>query len=310
MIISKSWIGIDVSKHYLDVFDDGAGRWRRSANDSDGVAVLLEEISGRDVHVIFEATGAYDRMLGLALARAGVSFSRINPSRARAFARAAGFLAKTDKVDARMLAALGRALPLRAEPAPDEARDRLKALHKRRDQLVGMRQQERTRRAEMRDRGLKAELDHHLAFLDAAIAEIEKAIDALIRSTKALAEDRRLMCTVPGIGPVNATTLAALMPELGARTPKALAALAGLAPLNADSGLHRGLRRIRDGRRRVRQALYMAAVTAARSRSRFGQFYRKLRAAGKPPKVALIALARKLLVTINAILRTRTPFHA
>lgn len=312
MIITPSWIGIDVSKHNLDVFDEASNRHRRIANTRQAIVALMTELAGPERRVIFEATGHYDRTLRRVLGEAGIPFSRVNPVRARAFAKAAGYLAKTDKVDARMLTAYGRAVALRQEPPADPGRERLTALTKRRDQLVAMRQQERTRLKELADEGLELELDlgQHIAFLDAAIGKIEAAIETLVQSLTEIADARRLMQSVPGIGVVTANILAALMPELGTRSPKAIAALAGLAPLNADSGLHRGQRRIREGRRRVRRALYMAAVAAARGASRFGVHYRALRSAGKPAKVALIAVARKLLVTLNAILKTKTPFHA
>lgn len=150
----------------------------------------------------------------------------------------------------------------------------------------------------------------HIAWLDQAIQRIDRRIAALIAGQQGLHAAQRLMRSVPGIGPVCAATLLALMPELGSRSPKAIAALAGLAPFNTDSGKFRGVRQIQGGRRRVREALYMAAVSVTRTKSRFAATYRALRDAGKPAKIALIAVARKLLVTLNAVLRDQAPFHA
>lgn len=245
----------------------------------------------------------------MALQTAGVTFFRVNPGQARDFARAAGYLAKTDAVDARMLAVMGRALELRpAEPLQPD-REQLARLHKRRDQLVAMRSQERTRRRGEIDPETASSIDQHLGWLDQQVHELDRRIRQLIAASPGLAQAERRLRSVPGIGPVAAATLLALAPELGARSSKAIAALAGLAPFNADSGQKRGKRIIRGGRKRIRDALYMAAVSASRCNNRFAAFYRSLRAANKPAKLALIAVARKLLVTINAIVRDQTAFQ-
>jgi len=307
MTIQLSWIGIDISKHYLDIFDDGYSL--RLANTAAGICDLLTRLAGRRVSIVFEATGAYDRALRQVLSTAGIAFVRVNPRRARAFAEAAGFLAKTDGVDARMLALMGQAMPAAPAEAADPERQRLADLHKRRDQLVAMRKQERTRLAEVVE-GIRADLEAHIAWLSRAIAEIEGKCRALIKASGELNRLDSLVRSLPGIGPVAANSLIALLPELGDRSPKTIAALVGVAPFNVDSGKYRGKRRIRHGRHRVRDALYMAAHAAARYHPRFTAFYQSLRAAGKPHKLALIALARKLLVILNAIVRTQTPFHA
>ncbi len=310
MTIHPDVVGIDVSKHHLDVFDAALGRGERLANTTEAIASLAGRWAGSGRLVVLEATGHYDQLLRQGLEAAGVAYARVNPTRARDFARAAGFLAKTDAVDARMLAALGGALRPQAAAPGDQVRERLARLHKRRDQLVAMRQQERTRRAEAQDRDLTDDLDDHLAWLDDAIARVDKDIAAFVAEQPALDQASRLVRSIPGVGAVTATTLLALVPELGARSPKALAALAGLAPFNHDSGKLRGTRAIRGGRKRVRDALYMAAVAASRSNSRFKDNYRRLRDAGKPPKLAFIAIARKLLITANAVLRDQQPFRA
>jgi transposase len=310
MIIAPGFVGIDVSKHHLDVFDAASAMPIRLANTARAVAEVAQDWAQRDAFVLFEATGRYDLDLRHTLTAAGVRFARVNPARARDFARAAGFLAKTDAVDAQMLAVMAQALQPPAAEAVLEARERLACLNKRRDQLVATRQQERTRERECRDPVSRQSIAAHLAWLNAAIVAIEAQIAAAIAQEPDLEQDRRLLTSVPGVGSVTAATLLALMPELGRRSPKQLAALAGLAPYNNDSGTRRGQRSIRGGRKRVRDALYVAAFIATRHAARFSAFFKVLIAAGKPRKLALVAVARKLLTVLNAILRDRQPFHA
>jgi transposase len=310
MTLPSSWIGIDISKAWLDVADPALGKIMRIANKPMPLADLAAALAGRDVVVVFEATGSYDAVLRRALDAQDVGRARVNPQHARDFARARGRLAKTDKLDAAMLAAMGRALELEADPPSDQTLEKLALLNKRRDQLVAMRMQERTRLAEVADVDIAGDIERHIAWLSEAITDAEVAIHSLIRASCELARTETLIRSMPGVGPVAAATLIALMPELGRRPNKAIAMLAGLAPLNADSGTKRGQRIIRGGRQRVRQALYMAAVSTLRHGSPLTAFYRKLRDAGKPPKVALIALARKILITLNAMVRSETPFKA
>lgn len=309
MTINPDIVGIDISKLHLDVSDPRRGHVEHFANSAAAAAELAARFAAAGQRVVFEATGAYDRQLCLALHAAGVTFFRVNPGQARDFARAAGYLAKTDAVDARMLAAMGRALELRPAKPVEPDRDSLARLHKRRDQLVAMRSQERTRRRGEFDAQMLDSIDQHLRWLDDQVRELDRRIRQLIAASPGLAEAERRLRSVPGIGPVAAATLLALAPELGERSSKAIAALAGLAPFNADSGQKRGQRMIRGGRKRIRDALYMAAVSASRCNNRFAAFYRSLRAANKPAKLALIAVARKLLVTLNAIMRDQTTFQ-
>ncbi|MDB5620623.1 IS110 family transposase [Tardiphaga sp.] len=309
MKIHPGFVGIDISKDFLDVFNGSVGAVRRVDNRPEAIDRLIAGWAGNDVFVLFEATGHYDKALRQALSAAGIAFARVNPARARDFARAAGFLAKTDAINAGMLAGMAQCLRPGTDSAADPAREQLAELHKRRDQLVACRKQERTRlKGDGAD--LAASLTAHIAWLDEAVRDFDRRIATLITEQHALQNAQRLMHSVPGIGPVCSATLLALMPELGSRAPKAIAALAGLAPFNTDSGKFRGVRRIHGGRRRVREALYMAAVSATRTKSRLAQAYRALREAGKPAKVALIAVARKLLLTLNAIIREQQPFHA
>lgn len=305
MIIHPGFVGIDVSKHHLDIFENG--RSERVANTEEGVADLAAR--WRDSFVLFEATGRYDGCLRRTLQARNVAYARVNPARARDFARATGHLAKTDTIDARMLALMAQSLIMARDRASGPEREALARAHKRRDQLVAMRQQERTRLTECDDEALRASLEAHRRWLDGEIARWEGEVARLVAHSEQLAQSARQLRSIPGIGPVATATLLALVPELGSLSPKKIAALAGLAPFNADSGQFRGVRRIKGGRKRVRDALYMAAVTAARSSPRFKTIYQRLRAAGKPAKLALIAIARKLLLTANAILRDNAVFQ-
>lgn len=307
-MIAPVFVGIDVSKATLDIFAEGLGH-RRIANAPDALAAMIASLP-RPCFVVLEATGAYDALLREELEQAGLDYARVNPEQARDFARALGRRAKTDAVDARMLAEMGRRLDLRPAQPGDAARQRLARWQRRRDQLVAMRQQEKVRLVEERDLTFQTGLRAHIAQLDHAIAEADRAIATLLAECPALAEVEKRIRSVPGVGRVTAVTLMALMPELGERSPKQLAALAGLAPFNLDSGDKRGQRRIRGGRRRVRQALYMAALTAARSNPRLKAFADTLKAKGKAAKPVLVAVARKLLGIINAILRDKTVFAA
>ena len=309
MIIAPGFIGIDVSKRHLDIFDPTAMP-RRIDNTAATLAGLVQDWAQREAFVLFEATGRYDLALRQALTDAGIHFARVNPARARDFARATGVLAKTDAVDARMLAAMAQSLRPPPQEDPSQERERLALLSKRRDQLVATRQQERTRRSECADPLSLASSADHIAWLDTAIEDLDARIAAAIAAAPDLDRDRRLLATVPGIGPVTATVLLALLPELGQRPPRQLSALAGLAPLNNDSGTRRGQRSIRGGRKRVRDALYIAAFSAARHAPRFIAFYKRLIDAGKPAKLATIAVARKLLTVLNAVIRDQQPFRA
>jgi transposase len=292
----------------LDIFDDAIGTAERIANAPQAITEQVARWRCGNVLVVFEATGVYDRELAKALHQAGVRFARINPARARDFARAHGRLAKTDEIDARMLACFARTMAPAADQPPEPERNTLAQLAKRRDQLVQMRAQEKNRRSEAYDRTMKESIARVIDCFDEEVEAIEAAIKALIKSKPEISEQARLMQSAPGVGPVACMQLIAQMPELGQVGPKQVAALAGLAPLNVDSGTYRGKRAIGGGRKRVRDALYMAALNAVRRDGPFRSFYQKLRTAGKPAKLALIAVARKLLTTLNAMLRDRKTY--
>jgi transposase len=305
MIIAPGYIGIDICKTHLDIHD---GSDHRIENTAAGIATFLCGL--REPHlVLFEATGRYDLELRNGLSRAGIAFVRTNPARARNFARSVGQLAKTDRLDARMLAAMAQMLqPAPAEPIAPERED-LADLHRRRTQLVEVRQGERTRR-HTASPAILPSINDHIAYLDKQIDQLDSQIGERIKASAALSTAAKLLRSIPGIGPVATTALLALLPELGQRPGKTIAALCGLAPINRDSGAWRGKRCIGGGRHEVRKALYMAAVTASRSNPRLAATYKALIERNKPPKLALVAIARKLSLIANAILRSQTPFKA
>lgn len=305
MTIAETVIGIDVSSTSLDAFALPEGRARRFANAEAGIAALLDWARSTRAFIVLEATAPWDRALLRALEAAERPFHRANPKRARDFARSLGRMAKTDRVDARVLAEFGAKLRPAPTAAASPERLALAELTARRDQLVAMRKAERIRLRTCAE-GVRDSFARVLAVLDAEVAELERRIAALTAASEELSAARALIGSAAGVGPVCAAVLLSLLPELGRADRRQIAALAGLAPIARDSGLLRGRRYVAGGRKRVRDALYMAAL-AARRVGRWKEAYERLRAAGKAPKQALIALARKLLVALNAALRDGKP---
>jgi len=308
MTIAPSKIGIDISKAWLDIYDATTGQPRRLANAQGQIKAFLAALPEGSC-LVFEATGPHDTVLRRCLNGTGLKFARLNPARVRDFARYKGKLAKTDAIDARVLAMMAEGAEFSLEQAFDDEREALVALHRRRDQLVGQRAIERTRVATAPDQRERESLKRHMAFLDGEIRAIEADIAALLQQPSFKAKVA-ILRSLKGVGPVTATTLIALLPELGSLSAKAIAALAGLAPLNCDSGKFRGQRHIRGGRARVRRAVYMAALNAIRAIPRFKAQYTSIAARSGVRKVGVVAVARKLLVTLNAMLRDGKPFAA
>ena len=308
MTIHQTVIGCDVSKARLDIFNNGTKQFCAIDNKGKAISDWLNRLDNQNVLVVFEATGGYDRLLIRSLEDQGISYSRVNPARARDFARASGVLAKTDRLDAQVLADMGVRMELQPDAVSSPERLEIAALSTRRDQLVEFRKQNKTRAKLLPDGLTRRSIEKHLSWLAKEIAHLDKVIAVKIAASKQVSEQIRLLTSIPGIGPVGATVLVAMLPELGTRTRRSIAALSGLAPINHDSGKHRGKRRIRGGRRRVREALYMAALSASHSYPRFKDFYQQRLKANPRAKVALIALARKILVIANAIIREKKPF--
>jgi len=302
MILHQNILGVDVAKDWIDLCDLASGQIRRIDTRP---RTLLAFATGlpQTTLVVFEASGGYERPLMAALEAKGVPYARVNPRQAREFARATGCLAKTDKVDARILAKMGRALELAPTPPVDPARRTLAELVARRADLVAAISAETNRLGQAADRFVRADIKACIAMLKRRKLALEKEIAAHTRSHEDLQHlDRRLQ-TAPGVGPAIASVLIACMPELGHTDRRGAASLGGLAPQVCDSGLSKGKRRVWGGRGDVRRALYLAAFIASRCDPELKAFRKRLEAAGKPFKVAIIAVARKLLTILNAMLR-------
>ena len=300
-------VGVDVSKGWIDVFDPREGS-ARVACASEELSRLARGWARRGALVVFEATGGYDRPLRDALVAAGAAHARVNPARARRFAQASG-RARTDAADARMLARMGAALKLDPTPAPPPERAALQGLIARRRQLVKAICAEATRLQQTGERWLRGEIRRLIRVLEAALARLEKRTAALIASA-GLAEASRRLQTAPGVGPTVAATLLAEMPELGRLSAKAAGSLAGLAPIARDSGRREPPRAIGGGRPTPRRMLWIAALHATRCNPRFKACRERLEAKGKPPKQAITAAARKLVVILNAMMRDEKDFDA
>lgn len=300
--MTESFVGIDVSKEHLDVYVRPTGEYRRLSNDEAGIQAAVAWLTpAAPARIVLESTGGLELPLVLALVAGDLPVVQINPRQVRDFAKACGTFAKTDRLDAAVLAHFGEALkpPLRAFPTA-EMRD-LRALLDRRQQLIGDRVTEQNRLAsttlDVVRRGLKA----HVAYLNKQIAALEKRMTTLIAQSETCRRTDEILQSVPGVGPQVSRTLIIRLPELGTLDRRPLTALVGLAPLACDSGTMRGARHIRGGRSAVRVALYQAAVCSVRLNPELKAFYARLRAAGKKAKVALVAVARKLLVLVNAL---------
>lgn len=298
--------GIDVSKDWLDVALGGESL--RVANEAQGVAGLIERLRKLEVElVVMEATGGYETPAASAIAGAGLKLAVVNPRQVRDFAKATGRLAKTDRIDAHVIAAFGQAIEPEIVRLPDEQARELQDLLLRRSQLVGMRVQESNRLALMQG-AMRKQIKSHIAWLDRAIDEVNTDLTARLRQSPAWREKDELLQSFKGVGPITSGTLMTSLPELGALDRRAIAALVGVAPFNRDSGAFRGRRAIWGGRAHVRHILFMAAISAIRSNPVIKAFYERLIARGKPHKVAVIACMRKMLTILNAMLRSNTPW--
>lgn len=304
------FVGVDVSKDRLDVHVLPSREAFCVERTSEGVARLAERLARLSpALVVMEATGGFETIVAAGLACAGLPLAVINPRQIRAFAQAVGQRAKTDPLDAEVIARFAQALRPEPRPVADQEAQALGELVARRRQLVEMMVAERNRRRSLNQPRLIKGVDRVLVALQQELTAIEQDIDHTIRGSAAWRESEDLMTSVPGVGDKTARTLLAELPELGQLNRKQIAALAGLAPYNRDSGRFRGQRSIAGGRAPVRTALYMAALVAARHNPVLKAFNEKLRQAGKKPKQALIAVARKLLTILNAILRERRPWQ-
>ena len=300
----KRFVGIDVAKAALDVCIGSDGRAFSLVNDEVGIRELLSQLTSADF-VILEATGGLEVPVASGLAAAGIAVAIVNPRQVRDFARATGRLAKTDRLDAQILARFGETVRPAPRPLATEQAQSLEALVTRRRQLVEMLTAEKNRRS-MAPKVLYRSIDEHIRWLEKRLSGLDEELGSMIRDTPLWRERDELLRSVPGVGTVLSRTLLAHLPEMGELNRKQIAALAGLAPFNRDSGSLRGSRCIWGGRAEVRRVLYMATVAAIRSNPAIRTFYLRLRANGKHAKPALTACMRKLIVILNAMIRGQT----
>jgi transposase len=304
-------VGIDVAKATLDVAVRPSGEERHIANDAAGVTEVVAWLQVVCPQlIVVEATGGYEAPLVAELGVAQLPVAVVNPRQVRDFARATGRLAKTDRLDAQVLAHFGQAVRPTPRPLPEEAAQALAALVERRRQVVAMRTAEANRLGTTRVTSVRARIQAHLVWLDADLAEVDEDLRQRLRASPLWREQDDLLQSVPGIGPILSLTLLAELPELGHLSHGQIAALVGVAPLNRDSGTQRGRRAVWGGRRQIRAALYMGTLRATRCNPAIQAFYKRLLAAGKAKKVALVACMRKLLIILNAMLKHQTPWQA
>jgi transposase len=301
--------GIDVGKSFLDLGFDPAARPLRFRNDAAGVAALIEALRCRGApRVTLEAIGPYAHALTGALIAEGFAVSLADPRQIRAFRTAEGRIAKTDRLDAGLIARFARAMPKRLRPARDPGQVALKALSTRRRQLTELIAMEKTRLAQAVDAEIAASHRAVIAALTAACAEVERELESRIDADAALARKREILVSIPGIARRTASVVITDMPELGSLGRKAAASLAGLAPHPDQSGPGPGRNAIAGGRPCLRTAFYMAGMVAARCNPHFRTQYQAMRAAGKPAKVAIVAIGRRLVTLANALLRDDKTF--
>ncbi len=300
--MTESFVGIDVSQEQLDLHERPGERLQRYPNNADGIQAIVARMAElQPTRIVVEATGGLELPLVLALAERQLPVVQINPRQARDFAKACGRLAKTDVIDAATLAHFADAIRPPVRPFPSQEMQALREFLDRRQQLIGNRVMEQNRLSSTTLPAVRRDIEAHIRFLNRKIVDVEKQMKKLIDASDALRHKDDILQSVPGIGAQVSRTLLVRLPELGTLDRRRLSCLVGLAPVNWDSGAMKGSRHIRGGRATVRVALYQAAICAVRVNSSMKAFYARLRASGKKAKVALIAVARKLLVLVNAL---------
>ena len=309
MATATNWVGSDVAAAHVDVAVRPSGEQWQVARTEAALAALVERLQALHPQlVVLEATGGLEAPVVAALGVAGLPVAVVNPRQVRDFAKATGRLAKTEPLDAQVLAHFAEAVQPAARPLPDACTQELGALLTRRRQLVEMLTAERNRLRQA-PRGLRGRVQEHIRWLERHLAELGRELDHAVRASPAWRAKEQLLRSVPGVGPVLSLTLLAQLPELGTLNRKQIAALVGVAPLNRDSGTRRGKRACWGGRGQVRAVLYMATLAAIRHNPVIRTFYARLCAAGKLPKVAITACMHKLLLILNAILRSHTAWR-
>lgn len=301
--MEKVYIGIDVSKDTLDAAAYDNDKTWQVTNDERGIEQLIKDMQqSGPVLVVMESTGGYETQVAYALSQAGIPCAVVNPREVRDFARATKKLAKTDSIDARVLAHFAAVIKPEVRPLSDEDSAELEALLARRRQIVEMITAEKNRSHTARQ-AVSQDIKDHIVYLQKKLADIDSNLSGKLKESPAQKLREELLRSVPGVGPTLSMTLLIDLPELGQLNRRQIAALAGIAPLNRDSGAYRGKRRIWGGRPHVRATLYMAALVATRFNPVIEAFYDRLCAAGKAKKVALVACMHKMLNILNAILK-------
>ena len=309
MPAADRFVGIDVSKAWVDVHVRPDGTVFHCATDSEGLAELVRRVHPlKPCLIVMEASGGYEGIVAASLAEAGLPVAIVNPRQTRKFAEALGQLAKTDAIDARVIAHFAEAVRPPPRAMPDAMMTQLQELLARRRQLVVMINAEKQRLAKAESNITQRSYKATLKTLEAERGRIDRAIDKLVQASPIWCAKLDLLTSVPGVGDIVARTLLAELPELGTLDRHQIAALAGVAPFSRDSGRRKGKRFIRAGRAQVRAPVYMAGLVAIRFNPPLKSFYRRLRDAGKPPRLALVAVMRKLLTILNAILRDNKPW--
>jgi transposase len=304
-----SYIGLDVSKNYIDLHQLPRKRGARFTYEPEGISKLITYLKRRKpTLIVMEATGGYETKVAAEVAAAGLNVAVVNPRQVRNFARALGILAKTDSIDAAVLARFAQDVRPEARKLPDPEERALKAFVSRRRQLVDILVAEKNRLYRATSSPVKDSLKMTISFIQNQIDDLDQDIKSTIQNSPAWREKDNLLKSVPGIGDKTSCALLAQLPELGKLNRRQIASLVGVAPMNRDSGTLRGKRMITGGRKSVRNALYMAASTARRFNPVIKAFYLRLRKAGKSYKVAITACMRKLLIIINSMLKSQLPF--
>lgn len=308
--IVEKFVGIDVSKSTLDVCIEPAVQTLHVAYDEAGISQIVDCLKeASPALIVLEATGGLEVRVATELASLGLPVAVINPRQARDFAKATGQLAKTDQVDAAVLAAFAKAIRPQARPLKDADTRALDDMVSRRRQLIDMRVQETLRLGTAASKKLQKSLNQHIAWLDKRIAEVDKDLTKRLRESDVWRTKDDLLRGIPGVGAVTTLTMLAKCPELGTLNRREIAALTGVAPLANDSGKHRGKRFVWGGRADVRAVLYMATVSAIRCNDAIKAFADRLKKAGKPPKVVIVACMRKLLTIMNSMLKNNAPWN-
>lgn len=304
------WIGIDVSKAQLDIYTSITDRQATYANDDGGIAQLVGELRKvTPTLIVLEATGGLERALVAQLLAAKLPVAVVNPRQVRDFGRASGQLAKTDRLDARLLARFAQAIQPAQRALPDQAAQDFADQLARRRQLVDMLTMEKNRLQQSPNKAVRQDIKTHIEWLQNRLRATEDGLRHAVESSPTWQAERDLLSEIKGIGDITALTLIGDLPELGRLDRKRIAALVGIAPLNRDSGTLRGRRAVWGGRAAVRHTLYMATLSAVRFNPTLRAFHTRLRAAGKAKKVALVACMRKLLTILNAIVRDKAPWR-